>query len=81
MVMSLSLLPIGRSKFSSKLITHLHTRKKRKIEIKPRIRLKHNNNTVAVRGRGGKNVEEGACGDTTDGMVIECDEVTCSVCK
>ena len=81
MVMSLSLLPIGRSKFSSKLITHLHTRKKRKIEIKPRIRLKHNNNTVAVRGRGDKNVEEGACGDTTDGMVIDCDEVTCSVCK
>lgn len=37
--------------------------------------MKRNNNTVAVRGRGDKNVEEGACGDTTDGMVIDCDEV------
>ena len=40
--------------------------------------MKHSNNTVAVRwggGGGDKNLEEGACGDTIDGLVIECDEV------
>ena len=80
MVMSLILLPIGQIKIQFKayfpsFTTHNHTLTYPKTKKgKPRIRLKHSNNTVAVRG-GDKNVEEGACGDTIDGMVIECDQV------